>query len=632
MSRIAFLSSASALALSLVVPAAHADEPSAKVEKVVVTASRIGATPENRLGTAVSILTREQIEDRQTRLVSDVLRDVPGVQVNRSGGVGTLTQVRMRGAEGNHTLILLDGADITDPFTGEFDYAGLLSDSIDRIEILRGSQSAMYGSDAVGGVINIIPRRGEGDLNVEAFAEAGSFETWQAAANLGVGNETADLFVSANHYTTGGTNSARAGAEDDGAHNTALFANAGARLAPNFELRGLIRYVETQADTDPQDFLTGLTFDAPDETESEQLYANLSAALSLFDDVWQTRLNYALADVERSGVASGTASTNEGERHKVSLVSALTFPTGAATHKLTGAIDWKDESYTNVIPDFFIDAAGGVDSTGYVASYDVSIGSVDFGAAYRRDENDQFKDAETYRLQAGWRVTDTTRLRATAGSGIKNPTFQELYGFDPNFFIGNPNLRAEKSRGWDVGIDQTLFDGSARVTLTYFDATLKNEIFTDFSVFPFTAGNRTDESERSGIELTFDATVGETWDINAAYTYLDAVEAGAEEVRRAPHIASLNVTHRFFDNRGSATLSVRYNGDQKDTHFFGFAPFSEVVTLQAFTLVNLNADYKITDNVEIFGRVENLLDEDYEEVFSYATPGIAGYAGLRARF
>lgn len=627
MSRIALLSSASLLALTL--SPALADD---KVEKVVVTASRIGATPENRLGTAVSILTRDQIEERQTRLVSDVLRDVPGVQVNRSGGAGSLTQVRMRGAEGNHTLILLDGADITDPFSGEFDFAGLLADSIERIEVLRGSQSALYGSDAVGGVINIIPRRGEGALGFEAFAEAGSFDTWQAAANLGVGGETTDLFVSANHHATGGTNNARVGAEDDGAHNTALFANAGVRLAPNFELRGLIRYVDTFAEADPQDFFTGLAFDGPDETQTEQLYANVSATLSLFDDRWQTRLSYALADVERSGVASGTASTSEGERHKVSFVSALTFDTGAARHKLTGAVDWKDESYANVIPDFFIDAAGDAGSTGYVAAYDLSVGSVDLGAAYRRDENDRFKDAESYRLQASWRVTDTTRLRATAGSGIKNPTFQELYGFDPNFFIGNPDLKAEKSTGWDVGVDQTLFGGAARVTLTYFDATLENEIFTDFSVFPFTAGNRTDESDRSGIELTFDATFAESWDVNAAYTYLDAVEAGAEEVRRAPHIASLNVTHRFLDNRGSATLSVRYNGDQKDTHFFGFAPFSEVVTLKAFTLVNLNADYKVTDDVELFGRVENLFDEEYEEVFGYATPGLAAYAGLRARF
>jgi vitamin B12 transporter len=629
MSRILFLASASALALITAATPARAQE-SDKVEKVVVTASRLGAVPENRLGTAVSVLERKQIEERQTRLVSDVLRDVPGVAVNRSGGVGGLTQVRMRGAEGNHTLILLDGADISDPFQGEFDFAGLLADSIARIEILRGSQSALYGSDAVGGVINIIPRRGEGDLAVEAFVEGGAFDTWQAAANLSAGSDTADIFLSANHYATNGTNNARVGTEEDGAHNTALFANAGARLAPNLELRGLLRYVDTYAEADPQDFFTGLVVDGADETESEQLYAQLSATLSLLDDRWLTRLGYALADVERANVASGTAGTSEGERHKVSLVSALTFDTGAANHKLTGAIDWKRESYSNVIPDFFVDAQGEVEGTGYVASYDLSLGRFDAGAAFRHDDNDRFQDADTYRLQASWRVTDTTRLRATMGTGIKNPTFQDLFGFDPNFFVGSPNLKAEKSEGWDVGIDQTLFEGKARATLTYFEATLEDEIFTDFSVFPFTAGNRTDESRRRGIELTFDAALGRAWDLHAAYTYVDAEEAGAEEVRRAPHIASLNLTHRFLDDRGAATLSVRYNGDQTDTHFFGFAPFSEVVTLKAFTLVNLNASWRVTDNIELFARGENLLDEDYEEVFSYATPGPAAYAGLRA--
>src|SRR5262245_4532849 len=203
----------------------HADD--RKVEKVAVTATRIGSVAANRLGTAVSILDAKQLEERQTRFVSDVLRDVPSVSVNRAGGPGGLTQVRMRGAEGNHTLVLLDGADISDPFQGEFDFSGLLAGDIARIEILRGSQSALYGSDAVGGVINIIPRRGRGPFAAEAFAEGGSFDTWQAAANLGVGDDTTDFFLSANYHAMSGTNSARIGVEDDGEHDTSFFVNAG---------------------------------------------------------------------------------------------------------------------------------------------------------------------------------------------------------------------------------------------------------------------------------------------------------------------------------------------------------------------------------------------------------------------
>lgn len=643
MSRLFLLSSASALAIcALPVHAADAN----KVEKVVVTASRLGSTPEDRLGTAVSTIDAKQLEERQTRFVSDVLRDVPSVAVSRSGALGGATQVRMRGAEGNHTLVLLDGAEISDPFQGEFDFSGLLAGDIERIEILRGSQSALYGSDAIGGVINIIPRRGEGALAFEAFAEAGSFDTWQTAANAGYGDEGADLFVSANHHATSGTNVSRFGSERDGERDTSLFFNGGVRPSENVELRAFVRYVDTFAEIDPQNFALvptatdGLVVDGADTAESSQLYANVSATVSAFDDAWQTRLSYAFADVERKSFTTDFFSfppllspfIAESDRNKLSLVSAVTFATGAASHKLTGAVDWKREHYQNVATSFFDPGTNGkreLDTAGYVGSYDVSLGRFDGGAAFRHDANEHFKDADTYRLQASYRLTDATRLRATAGSGIKNPTNFELFGFIPAFFIGNPNLKPEKSVGWDVGVDQIFLDGAARFTATYFEATLEDEIFT-FG-FPSTSANRTTDSDRQGIELTLDAEFGEAWSVNAAYTYVDAIENGVEEVRRAPHIASLNLTHRFLGDRASATLNVRYNGDQRDNRLFTFDP-PVAVTLPAFTLVNLNASYELTDQIQLFGRVENLLDEEYEEVFSYRAPGIAAYAGVRGRF
>ncbi len=639
MSRFAFLSSVSALALFCAGPAHGDGDKSDKVEKVVVTANRIGSTPEDRLGTAVTILDRKQLDERQTRFVSDVLRDVPGVAVSRSGAAGSLTQVRMRGAESNHTLVLLDGAEISDPFQGEFDFSGLLAVDIERIEILRGSQSALYGSDAIGGVINIIARRGKGPLGVEASGEGGSFNTWAAGANAGYGDDDIDIFASANHHATSGTNNSRFGSERDGERDSSLLFNAGLRPAQNVELRALIRYVDTYAEGDPQDFnflspTQGFVVDGNDTTESSQLYGNVSAEVSAFGDVWRTRLNYAFADVDRKNFSGGFASFfTAGDRHKVSLVSAVTFDTGAANHKLTGAVDWKTEGYQNVAigAPSAINAKRELDTTGYVLSYDLSLGHFDAGAAYRHDANDKFKDADTYRLQASYRVTDTTRARASAGSGIKNPTNFELFGFDPGTFIGNPNLTPEKSVGWDIGVDQTFLDGNARLTVTYFEATLEDEIFTAFLPgFVSTPRNSATDSDRQGVELTLDAKLGDAWTLDAAYTYLDANEAGREEVRRPPQIASLNLTYRFLD-RASAALTVRYNGEQQDNEFI-FATPADFVTLPAFTLVNLNASYDVTDNIQLFGRVENLFDEKYEEVFSYRSPGIAAYAGLRSRF
>jgi vitamin B12 transporter len=580
------------------------------------------------------VIDRAQLEARQTVFVSDVLRDVPGVAVSRLGAPGSLTQVRMRGGEANHTLVLLNGADISDPFAGEFDFSGLLAGDIERIEILRGSQSALYGSDAIGGVINIIPRRGNGPLAFEALAQAGSFDTWQTAANAGYGDDTFDVFASASHHATSGTNISRFGSERDGERDSSLFLNAGLRPAQAIELRGLLRYVDTTAKTDPQDFdfppgpTFGFIVDGNDKTTTRQLYGALSAEARAFGDRWQTRLTYAFADASRDNFGA-TFSASDGDRSKLSLVSGLTFDTGVVQHKLTGAIDWTWEGFSNAVPDFGIDARGRSHAVGITGSYDLSLGDFDGGFAFRHDNNSRFKDADTYRLQASYRLSESTRLRATSGSGIKDPTYTELFGFDPITFIGNPKLKPEKSTGWDAGIDQTFADGRVRVTATYFNARLKDEIFTDFSVFPFTAGNRATKSKRQGVELTLQAALDDDWSVGGQYTYLRATENGEQEVRRAPHIASLDVTRRIGD-RGAITITARYNGAQRDNAFTLVTP--PIVKLHAFTLVNVDASYKLNDNVELFGRVENLTNEKYEEVFSYRSPGISAAVGARTRF
>ena len=628
-----------ATSLVLATSTALASDPVEKVpvEKIIVTGNRIGAVPEDKLGTAVTVISKQQLDERQTRYVSDVLRDAPGVAVNRTGGAGGSTQIRMRGSEGNHTLVLLDGAEISDPFQGEFDFSGLLATDIEHIEILRGSQSALYGSDAIGGVVNIIPRRGKGELAFEALAEAGSFATWMTGGNASYGDDTFDVFASTSHHVTGGTNNARFGNEDDGASDTSFFVNAGLRPATNIELRGFLRYVETDADGDPQDFdffspKQGFVIDGNETSDTKQLYGNIQAQIVGWNDAWHTKLSYAFADTERHNFSGGFASFfTAGDRNKVSLVSALDLKTGAASHRLTGAIDWKRETYQNLAlgaPSPINDKRE-LETTGFVANYDLEMADFNAGAAVRHDQNENFQDASTYRLQASYRI-DATRLRATAGSGVKNPTNFELFGFDPGSFVGNPNLKPEKSVGWDVGIDQRFWNNTAKLTLTYFQATLEDEIFTAFLPgFISTPKNRTSQSERQGIELTLDAAV-EDWSLNAAYTYLNAQEAGQQEVRRPPHIASLNLTYRFLE-RGSATLSLRYNGEQQDNEFI-FATPQDFVTLEAFTLVNLNASYRVTETLEIFGRVENLLDEKYEEVFSFASPGIAAYAGVKGKF
>jgi vitamin B12 transporter len=327
----------------------------------------------------------------------------------------------------------------------------------------------------------------------------------------------------------------------------------------------------------------------------------------------------------------GLTSASEGDRVKASYVTAFKL---ANAHNLTFAADYERESFRNALA-----ASGGftgrrsVEQVGFVGEYRYSGEAFDLSAALRHDLNDRFRDATTFRVGAGYRVTETTRLRAAAGSGVKNPGFFELFGFVDGRFIGNADLRPEKSTGWEAGVDQDIGD-AARISLTYFDSELKGEIFTTFPPpnFIATPRNRTTVSQQRGVEVSLAARLAEQWSLDAAYSYLDAEENGVREVRRPRHIASAALTWTAPDDAASATLVVRHNGETPDVAFIdpSFVPVR--VSLDDYTLVNFNARVKISDAISGFARVENLLGEDYEQVFSFVSPGRSAAVGIEARF
>ena len=268
-----------------------------------------------------------------------------------------------------------------------------------------------------------------------------------------------------------------------------------------------------------------------------------------------------------------------------------------------------------------------------MGEYRYAGAAFDLSAALRHDINNRFADATTFRVGAGYRVTDTTRLRAAGGSGVKNPGFFELFGFVDGRFIGNDALRPEKSTGWEVGLDQDLGD-FARVSVTYFDSELEGEIFTTFPPpnFIATLANRTTVSEQRGVEVSLNARLAAQWSLDAAYSYLDAEENGVEEVRRPQHIASAALSWTAPGNAASATLVVRHNGATPDVAFTdpSFVPVR--VNLDDYTLINFNARVKLADGISAFARVDNLLDERYEQVFSFVSPGRSAVVGIEARF
>ncbi len=637
----AMLWSASVVCMvNLCAGSAHAQRtlPATALERVIISGSRTEATLAET-GSAVSIISGEELEQRQIRLVSDALRAVPGIAVSRQGPIGTVTQVRIRGAEANHTVVLIDGVKINDPFTSEVDFAHLLSAQIDRIEILRGPQSVLYGSEAIGGVISIFTKRGAPGVQADASAEGGSFSNYGGSAAVRGGTQTLNYALSASALTTDGTNVSRFGSEDDGYRNRTLYARAGWAPVSAAALDASLRYRDSHGQFDPQDFgfppgpTFGLIVDGDRRSEGDQLDARLRGRLTT--GVLEHQLGFARTQTEEDTFADGVFSNGfAGKRTRFDYQGTWRF--GASVPQaLTLAAEHERQQFESKgpTPASTQNQNRDNDKTGVATEYRVRLPSLTaLTLSARRDHHELFADATTYRITAAQPLGQRLKLRGSYGSAIANPTFFELFGFIPGSFDPNPGLKPEKSRGFDAGADFAIAD-SGRLSLTYFDADLENEIAGTFNTTTFrsSVANLSGKSRRRGVEVEAQYAPSADLTVWVAYTYTDAKQPdGQVEVRRPRHVGSAAITYALRNAAGVIALAVDHNGRQEDLDFRTFT--SARVTLRDYTLVRLAGQYAITRNVSLTARVENLLDQDYEEVFSYRASGRAFYAGVRARF
>ncbi len=602
---------------------------------ILVSASRDASLLREDFTGSALVITAQQLEARQTRDIADVLRDVPGVAV---AGIPGQTQIRLRGSEGNHVLVLVDGIEVSDPFAGEFDVGTLQAEVGARVEVLRGPQSALYGPDAIGGVIAYESASGRAVPGFAARIEGGTDSTINGALRYGAAGDSWDAALSATVVSTDGQPNAQNGTREVGRDSYTLSGKGNVELAEGLALRAAARFIRTEgqfndSDFDPASPTFGFTIDSPGVGYvNEAVYALVGARAEVLEGRWTHDLSAQVAEIDRETESPfGLTSASEGDRVKASYVTALRI---ADDHNVTFAADYERESFRNALA-----ASGGftgrraVEQVGFVGEYRYSGEAFDLSAALRHDLNDRFRDATTFRVGAGYPVTDSTRLRAAAGSGVKNPGFFELYGFVSGQFIGNEALRPEKSTGWEVGVDQELGD-TTLLSVIYFDSTLEGEIFTTFPPpnFIATPANRTTESQQRGVEVSLTAKLAEQWSLDAAYSYLDAEENGVEEVRRPQHIASAALTWAAPGDAASATLVVRHNGATPDVAFIDPSFIPVRVTLGDYTLVNVNARARLAEGINAFARVENLLDQRYEQVFSFVSPGRSAVVGVEARF
>ena len=608
-------------------------------DAILVTASRDDAVWIDNYTGSATVIAAEDMERRQVRDISDVLRDVPGVAVS---GIAGQTQIRIRGAEGNHVLVLVDGIEVADPFSREFDMGTLQAEIGARLEVLRGPQSALYGPEAIGGVIAYESASGRDLVGFAARLEGGLQGTINGAARYGAAGGNWDAALSAIVVSTDGQPNTRGGTRNIGRDGYTVSAKGAVDIAPGATLRAVGRYIRTEGDFNNQDFnpaspTLGLVIDTPGVGyRNDALYGLIGTRVDTLEGRWSHDVSLQFADITRDTFgAVGRDGGSKSDRLKGSYVSSFRFEGGDLAHAVTFAADFERERFRNTDPfGFAFTGRRQIENIGLVAEYRMLGEKVDLSGALRRDINDRFADATTFRAGAGYRIADSTRLRAAAGSGLQVPTFLELFGFFDGRFLGNENLIPEKSTGWEVGFDQGFVGNAVTLSATYFANVLRNEIFTTFPPPDFiaTPANRATNSTQRGLELALAAQFDPQWSLNAVYTYLKARENGVEEVRRAPHIASAALNWDGPDNAYGATLVVRYNGNARDLAFTdpSFIPLR--VTLQDFVLVNFNMRARLSQGINLFGRIENLFNERYEQVFSFVSSGRTALIGIEARF
>ena len=614
------------LILSVVFPVAVLAQTN-RLSEVVVTATRV-PTPLEDVGSAVTVISHDEIVNSQAQSVADLLRESAGLAVVQSGGPGGQVSVFTRGLNSNQTLFLLDGARINSPVAGVPALASLTPDQIERIEIVRGPQSTLYGADAMGGVINIITRKGTGPLSGSATLEGGSYNAFRQIAEF---SGAAGKFTSAVTLSHFYTDNPYPNSDFD---LTTVAASAGYRLFDNVSLDATFRF--NTSDTGLPGPITNGVPITPHPTERVQ-DANYFGRVGLtanIADFWQQTLFVAETHEDYFDRNSYSRSDRRSDVIQAGWQHDLQL---ADWNKLTAGFDWyrNHGQYETVGATPFDKDTD--DFAGYLQDQATICERFTLTGGVRYDNNSQFGNFLTARGAGVVRIDETgTRLKAAGGSAMKAPTLSDLYQSFPSAygypaFLANPNLQPEQSLGWDAGIEQDL-GKCVTVGARYFQNDVHDLITSVYQAPAFIKEN-VSQARTDGIEVSLDARPLTNLTCWAAYTWLiEAKDLTANSLtprlRRPEHSANLGVNYRFFDrftaHTSLALVSSRY--DYQVVSPWGITRNSRYAKWD----VGLKAD--VCKYCQLFIRVENLLDERYDETIGYPALGRTFWGGATARF
>lgn len=593
-------------------------------EEIVVTSSRI-ASSAREIGTAVSVITADDIEARGYGAISDVLRSQPAIGVSNSGGMGKQTSVRVRGEESYRTLVMIDGVEFSDPTATQvgpiFDHL-VATDDFERVEILRGSQGFIYGADA-GGVVNMFTRTGDGDVGGRVRLEAGRFATRRLTANLSGGSDRGDFFVSAADVESDGFNSTTTDSElrdDDGYENTTLHTKLGLNLGDDLRIQVVARDISARTEFDNCGFPT--IHDCVGDTRQTTMRLSADYAGERFTH----SAAYGISNVNRENFTTGvSAFATDGEVDHVEYTGSFE-PSDSVT--LVYGLDFEAESV----------AAGSAsmnrDQRAYYFEYQGRFGDqLFFTVGARQDDNDDFGEHTSARTSLAY-LSDlpnglSIKYRVSVGTGFRAPSLSEIaYNLGPFSFPPSAGLalKEETSRGYDLGLQLATASGRS-FEANYFDQEIEDEIFFDLATFSgYLQSLGTGRSR--GIELAARIPFAGRWEVAGNVTFNDTENtAGEQRIRRPKRFGNLGLSYRSGSERVRVFANYRLSRDSVD-EIFGIGR----VSLPDYEVLDIGASYSATEALTVYGRLENATDERYEEVIGFRTSGAAAYAGIRFSF
>ena len=570
-------------------------------------------------GASVEVITAEQLSKQGTTTLLDALRNRTGISTSQNGGAGSLTSLFLRGSNSAHTKVLIDGIPMNDPSGASraFDFANLTTDNIERIEILRGPQSVIYGSDAIGGVINIITKRGQGTGELNFSAYGGSLGTHYEGLQYSGGDENSYYSIAGSYLETQSVSQAAArfgNTESDGFDVGTVSGRFGWNLQDDINLDYVFRLTSAEVEIDNWDF------GAPnpvDNLNRSNLSRNFSNRIQLSKLALEGRLEhkaaFSLSNYERIDTNVPNAFWASEYNGETRLFEYQANYTANDNNLLTAGVTYQDEEASTDLQ-----ALVNQTSTGVFLEDRITLQeNWHATAGVRWDEFSRAGDANTYRLSTIYHLQDKpAHIHAALGTGFRAPALAENL-----FAFGNPDLAPETSKGWELGYTTQLHDGQILFDATYFRNDFENLIVWNPSLFVL---DNVGLAQSSGVELTLDWQLNDRTTVNANYTLTNTVnrETGSELLRRPKHRSMINLEHMLDDERTLLGLTLAYTGSRLDN------PGGTTTELAHYTLLNLYATRQLNEHWSAVFRVNNITDEDYEELFGYGTPGATFYGGL----